>query len=424
MATPPRDERGRFQAIEHRALRPGSVPHEDTPNGNVPPASDPNTVGPPLQSGGDPNGVEIVASDGGGSSPPLIHASRWDGWPDPWFPPIMAPRVAALSDVAWSCLDLNSRVFGAMPPYLLGASDGLPRDWLTNPDPDQYGSWSQFARQLLWDFQMGEAFVVCTARYANGWPARFHLAPPWTVSVDWRNGSRSYTIGSVVVPPEDILHLPYQMSVDELHGHGPLEVGATRMLAAQILSRYAANFAASGGMPPSWLEHPDELTAKQSNDLRDQWVTARMEGLGIPAVLSGGVTLHTASVDALSSALAELAAFEESRVAVLLGVPPFLVGLPSGGDSMTYSNVSAVFDGHWRLGLKPLAEQILPALSGWLTPRGTTLEVNRDEYVRPGPLERAQTYAIYISSGVLTPEEVRIMERFVMTNEHSAVASL
>jgi hypothetical protein len=47
----------------------------------------------------------------------------------------------------------------------------------------------------------------------------------------------------------------------------------------------------------------------------------------------------------------ELSQWNESRIAVLLGVPPFLMGLPSGGDSMTYSNVQSLFDYHWRAGL-------------------------------------------------------------------------
>ena len=86
-----------------------------------------------------------------------------------------------------------------------------------------------------------------------------------------------------------------------------------------------------------------------------------------------------------------------SRIAVLLGVPPFLLGLPSGGDSMTYSNVTSLFDYHWRAGLKPKADRVMASLAGWLTPQGhRALEVNRsDEYVRPGPLEQAQTWPEY-----------------------------
>ena len=60
---------------------------------------------------------------------------------------------------------------------------------MTNPDPDLYGSWNEFAKQLLWDYQAaGEVFVLVTARYATEWPARFHVVPPWTV--ERRDGRR------------------------------------------------------------------------------------------------------------------------------------------------------------------------------------------------------------------------------------------
>jgi len=78
----------------------------------------------------------------------------------------------------------------------------------------------------------------------------------------------------------------------------------------------------------------------------------------------------------------------------MLGVPPFLVGLPSGGDSMTYSNVTSLFSYHWRAYLRPRAQTVMSALSGWLLPRGTRIEVNRDAYIEPEPLQRAQTAEI------------------------------
>ena len=110
-------------------------------------------------------------------------------------------------------------------------------------------------------------------------------------------------------------------------------------------------------------------------------------------------------------ALSELAKFNESRICILLGVPPFLMGLPSGGDSMTYSNVSSLFDYHWRAGLRPKATDVFANFSGWILPRGTDVEVDRDEYVRPGLAERAQAYSILVGIGAMTPDEVRAKER-------------
>jgi hypothetical protein len=58
---------------------------------------------------------------------------------------------------------------------------------------------------------------------------------------------------------------------------------------------------------------------------------------------------------------------------------------------MTYANVTSIFDYHWRAGLRPQAQTVMAALSGWLLPRGTRVEVNRDAYVQPEPYTRAQT---------------------------------
>jgi phage portal protein BeeE len=110
--------------------------------------------------------------------------------------------------------------------------------------------------------------------------------------------------------------------------------------------------------------------------------------------------------------LVDLSKWNESRVAVLLGVPPFLVGLPSGGDSMTYSNVVSLLDYHWRASLRPKAAAVMGALSGWALPRGTQVELNRDAYIQPDPYTRAQTEQIYAALGVLSVDEIRAVERF------------
>lgn len=183
------------------------------------------------------------------------------------------------------------------------------------------------------------------------------------------------------------------------------------MVAARLLSRYAYNMIAGGGLPVGILEYPEELTAEQASALQCQWVEARMASMGLPAVLSGGVTFKADAYSPEQLALMDLSRWNESRIAVLLGVPPFLVGLPSGGDSMTYSNVSAIFDYHWRAGLSTYATTCMAALSFHLLPRGTTVEVNRDEYVKADPLTRAQAWAIYAGLG-LPWESIAEAERF------------
>lgn len=397
-----------------RSIRP---PVE--PNGNDPETTGaPGTVGPPAATAGDPHGVTVEApSDPAWWPPSTIVPSAWSGWPADWLTPQWNGALQPLTDTAWTCLDLNASLLATMPPYLVNAAPSLDASWMTNPDPDHYTSWEEFCKALTWDFQLGEVFVIATARYASGFPARFHVVPPWAVQVEIEDGRRTYTIGGADVSA-DLLHIRYTSQVGDAHGHGPLEVGRARLVQAAVLARYASEFAASGGIPASVLTHPEELTKDQASELQAQWVQARISRIGQPAVLSGGVGFQTVQANPTEMALVELTQLSESRIAVLLGVPPFLVGLPAGGDSLTYSNVTSLFDYHWRAGLRPKAQMVMSALSGWLLPRGTSVEVNRDAYVQPGPLERAQTYQALSSikdaqgNPAISIEEIRAIERF------------
>ena len=398
-----------------RSIRPS----DEVPNGNDPADVPPATVGPPAAVPGDPHGV-VVEAGAPAIPPPRVMPSAWSGWPADWVPMWGNSQLGTLTDTAWACLDLNSSLLATMPPYLVGASGSLDAGWVRNPNPDIYTSWEEFAKQLFWDYQMGEVFVLMTADYATGYPARFHVVPPWTVNIEMGAGTRRYSIGTLDVTA-DLLHVRYKSTVDDAHGHGPLEAGAARMVADATLMRYAQQFVAGGGIPTSILTHPEELTAKQSSDLQAQWVQARMSSIGEPAVLSGGVGYEAIQSNPRDMALVELSQLTESRIAVLLGVPPYLMGLPSGADqSMTYTNASGLFDYHWRAGLRPKAQAVMAALSEWLLPRGTVVELNRDAYVEPEPYQRAQTAAILNNirdpqgNPALTVDEIRAAERYTV----------
>ena len=398
-----------------RAIRPPSDPNANDP-ADVPPA----TVGPPDYRPGDPNGVLI--EDGPPASPPnRVLAQPWSGWPGEWWPPYWNASSNALawnlSDTAWMCLDLNASILSTMPPYLVGAAPSLDAGWMVNPNPDTYASWEEFAKTLFWDYQMGEAFVYCTARYASGWPARFHVVPPWVVQVELDAGIRTYEIGSNSIDPADILHVRYKSSADRPRGMGPLDAGYGQIVADRVLARYAQSFAQAGGVPSSILTHDDELTAAQAEALQAAWVQARQSSLGEPAVLSGGVSWTPTQMNPRDMALVELADRSRGMIAQMLGVPAPLVGIPVG-DPQTYRNVKNFFDFHWRSGLRPKAQAVMSALSAWALPAGTTVELNRDAYIEPEPLERAQVAQIYnairdtpTGPPVLTVAEIREIER-------------
>jgi HK97 family phage portal protein len=363
---------------------------------------------------GDPNGVEFDGEETFSRSLPFPQPSPWSGWPGEWSTPNFntANGIQRLVDTAWACLDRNSSILASMPVYRMRSGRIVaPRAWMTNPDPNIYTSWAEFAKQLFWDYMMGEAFVLPFAHRADGYPQNFRVIPPWLVTVEMNGGHREYHLGGENVTNE-ILHIRYKSTTTDPRGIGPLEAAGARLTASGVLQRYMSEIADNGGVPPYVLISDTTLRKDEADELLAQWAESRRRNLGQPALLSGGITAHPmARPSAKELALLELSQFTDSRIAILLGVPPFLVGLPSGGDSLTYSNVSSLFDFHDRSMLRPMTVAVTSALSGWALPAGQTVELNRDEYTRQTPLERAQTYTALHALGAITAEEIRTMER-------------
>jgi len=401
----------------------GLPPRDNPPNG-IPPGDNPapNNPNPPGDFG--PLSVGPDASEGFGnthvmypvgSEPPGVQA--WSGWPIGWATPNGSPgwmgQISGLVDLVFACLDLNSSVLATMPPYEVRDDQRQPPlPWMTNPEPLVYNAWTDFAKELFWCYQaVGEVFIVATARYADtGFPMRFMVANPAFVSVEQVGGVSRYSILGTDVTA-DLLHIKYASWPGDPHGHGPLEVAGARILAAEALTRYATQLALAGGIPWAVLKYPRRASRSQMAQMQADWIAARRSAMGAPAVLADGVELEVTATSPKDMALAELQKFSESRICILLGVPPFLMGLPSGGDSLTYANVSSLFDYHWRASLRPKAADVMANLSGWLLPRGTDVELDRDEYVKPGLLERSQAYDILVRIGAMTANEVRAEER-------------
>lgn len=417
------------QPNERRLPGPDDEPRDRPPNANEVVLNDePTTANPP----GDynPIGVGPNSSDGFGNThvadpftswgaPPPV--SPWSGWPNGWQTPAwnatdggLLGQWAGRCDVVFAALDLNASILAAMPPYIVKGVVPQPatQPWLTNPEPLAYVSWAEFMKEMTWCYiGVGEVFIYATARYADGYPQRFMMLNPAFVTIDRVGGVPEYRVAGEVVDSADILHIKYASWPGDLHGHGPLEAGGARLLAVSALTKYATNLATSGGLPPAVLKYPRRVTRAQMRQMQADWIEARSSAMGVPAVLADGTELDVLNPQLQDTALAELSKFSEARISTLLGVPPFLLGLPSA-DAGTYVNSTNVFDFHWRASLRPKGYALMAALSGWLLPRGTQVELDRDEYTRPGLLERTQAYTMLIAAGVLTPQMVQALEHY------------
>jgi HK97 family phage portal protein len=284
---------------------------------------------------------------------------------------------------------------------------------MTNPDPTIYTTWAEFAKQLFRDWFLGEAFVLPVAFGADEYPLTFRVVPPHLMHVEMRGGMRRYRLGGEAGfdVTDEILHIRYDSATDAPRGKGPLEVAGGRQITAGLIERYARTIVETGGVPLYTLETEADLSAEDAQDLLKQWVASRRNNLGLPSITDNGVTLKThPAMSPKDMVMIEIAQFTEARICVLLGVPPFIMGLPSG-DSMTYSNVTQVFEQHDRLSLRPAASHVMGALSGWALPSTQRAELNTDEYSRPDFSTRAASYVQLVAAGIMSAEEVRAAER-------------
>lgn len=401
------------------------------PNPNVdPPPPDGPGVGPNTSEGFGNQHVMYPAE----SEMPLTSAVRpppvmpWSGWPVEWATPNWGAGVGLQTimkrlSIVFGCIDLNASILSTMPPYRLHGQRVVdPVTWMRNPQPEVYSGWTECMKQVFASYWSGEAFIWCTSRYYGGDVRTFVMLDPEWVEIHMEGHVRRYWLGKREDgAPEitgDLLHLRYLSWPGKPHGIGPLEALALNLFGAEALEKYASDLAVRGGIPWAVLAAPGNLTSPQATDLRESYVAARARADGAPAVLSGGVTLTPLNLSPKDMALLELRQFDEARIATLLGVPPFLAGIPTG-DSMTYRNVEHVYDYHWRAFLRPKAAAVMEAISNWALVSSESIELNRDEYIRPDMGTRALAYEKLFNlvdedgERAITVAEIRAAERLI-----------
>lgn len=359
------------------------------------------------------------------------YASRWPGLPNDWEPPFFdtggrftggmgfpegsfmgGSALTGRISTVFACTDLISRTLATMP---LRTSQNYvpvqPPPWTENPEPLIYTSIVDAMQALVNSMtHRGEAFIVPTARYADGTVARWVVLNPDMVDVEPAVGGMPvYSLGGVTIPTEDILHIRYQTWPGSVRGVAPLEACWRNLASADAMQSWGTQLATMNGIPMAVLQSETKLTKQQAEELKDSWIKAAMSRGVSPAILTGGLTFQPLNLRPADVGLLDLRQWDETRIASCFGVPLWLVGLPING-GLTYSTVEDTFEYFWRATLRPIAYNIGCALSNWALPRGTELRFASEQITEPSIGERANIYSTLIGAGVITPDEARQRE--------------
>lgn len=389
-----------------------AFPRDVDPNDNAAVGS----VGPNVPAGyGDEHVMYADCYNGYGVIPPP-QVQAWQGWPVEWATPTWGAMVG-LGEITrrnskvFAAIDIHAKAFAQMPPYRTVEGEvAKPLAWMRNPQPDVYNGWTEFIRQVVFSFLgEGEVFLWATSRFPDTGRVRsFIMLNPGWMTVEMSGQIRRFFLNGVELTAADVCHIRYASWPGDARGHGPLESAARTMFGAAALEQYQADLASRGGIPWGVITVPNRLTAEQANDMRWQYVSARLGARAAPAVFSGGATLSSLNVSPKDMALLELRQFDEASIAVTLSCPPYLLALPAGGDPMTYRNAEGIYDYHWRSALRPFAEMLMEPLGNWaIADPDQAIELNRDEYVRPSMQEHSTALASLVEAGIMTVGEAR-----------------
>ncbi|MEO0618814.1 MAG: phage portal protein [Pseudomonadota bacterium] len=165
-------------------------------------------------------------------------------------------------------------------------------------------------------------------------------------------------------------HVRFFHPLDEHYGLSPIEAAAMAVDIHNKASAWNKALLDNAARPSGALVYAandGNMTADQYERLRDQ-LEASFQGArnaGRPLLLEGGLDWKAMGFSPKDMDFIEAKNVAAREIALALGVPPMLLGIP--GDN-TYANFQEANRTFWRQTVVPLAERIAKGLGGWLAP--------------------------------------------------------
>lgn len=218
----------------------------------------------------------------------------------------------------------------------------------------------------------------------------------------------SYTLDGQELPNSGLGSLIPFTGYDE----GLLNRAGTTIMAALALEKAVKRFA-DEPTPNVVLKSNLPMPAERVTALLNSWKEAR-QTRGT-AFVNDTIDFQSIGFSPEQLTLNQARQYMASEIARACNLPEYYVGGNAGG-SMTYSNVTAERRSLIDLSLRPLMGCITDRLSdNDITPRGSIVKFDLEEFYSPSAQERADIYSKLIPLGVMTIEEAR--EREDLINE-------
>lgn len=237
---------------------------------------------------------------------------------------------------------------------------------------------------------------------SDGWPAGY----------EYTAGGRSVRLmGEVVDGVRGVLHVRLFHPANDYYGMSPIEAAASAIDTHNQAGKWNKALLDNSARPSGALVYASregQLTDEQFQRLKEELEAGFQgaRGAGRPMLLEGGLDWRPLSLSPKDMDFVEAKNAAAREIALALGVPPMLLGIP--GDN-TYSNYQEASRSLWRQTVLPLVQRTAKAMSMWLAPAwGGALELRPDlDAIEALSSERDQLWTRLEKASFLDRDEKR-----------------
>ena len=349
-----------------------------------------------------------------------------------WTGKTISPDNAMEAPTVYACVRLISQTLARMPWQVLrNSADGASND-VTHP---VYSLLNGEANEDMTSFVFREAQIsdcllygnsfAYISRSASGLPIALERLRPdlcylmrdpqnqpfykyWSGKVTGENASAD--IINRTFRPYDILHI-VGPGADGMLGEAPIHRMRDLIGMELELQEFTSRFFANNCRPAGVLSMPGRLSAEGANRLREAFarVHSGAQGAGKVAILEEGLKYDAISTNAKDSDLDSMKKFCRQQIAAAFNVPSHRVGDNDGVSYSSAEQANAVFVQSTLAGWAARLEQ---EVNRKLIKRGddVTTRISFDDLLRGDMSTRFSAYAVAVTNGILTPNEIRARE--------------
>ena len=335
------------------------------------------------------------------------------GW-FPWVSEVAARQIPALT----AGMRLISGVIMQMPLQQKRGDDIVdpPAPIITNPSPGPNRCVADFVDEYVSDVLLyGNYAALIGPPDSTGWPTQLIPLDVTTVSVGrdprtWQPVYRVEGWEDLDIPAELMFHVAIDKRSGELRGRGLIPTLSASLNAALAADAYAGRYFTESGMPSGVIKDSrPNLTQDQATELKQKWKAAT-SGTPVPVVIPASTDFTPLATDADKAQLVQARQWDATMVAMVLGVPPFLLGIET--QRHTYTNAENEFGRFISTTIMRLLTPLEHQLTLQCLPRGNTAQFATAALLRPDTATRASAAVTLYAAEILTLEEARTLAGF------------